>query len=70
MRNGAGTHPEWWLDVTGGDHADSVIDALPSYNGMQLVRHEAVVMGVTTEHSFRRLYKPILGDWDKPIHVR
>ena len=42
MRNGAWTHPEFWADVTSGDHVYSVVDALPSHNGVQLAGNVAV----------------------------
>ena len=47
MRNRAQTHTECRGDVTGGDHADSVADALPGHNGVQLVRYVAVEEGGT-----------------------
>ena len=54
MRNRAQTHPECRADVTGGDHADSVADALPGHNGVQLVRYVAVEGGgpriITANH--------------------
>ena len=69
MRNGAWTHPECWADVTGGDHVDSVVDTLPSHNGVQLVGYVAVEAGETTDVSKSACTVRLSGCWGLALRL-